>query len=119
MINKYLKTVVVDSLTFIYARQQNKAQTPKATNGTPRLSVRASIEGADRASAKAYIVRHAIYKSEFEAEMMKIRMQAFKKPGKPRRVSGTSFSFTGNLCVYNRDDERRGRSPSVYCQTQQ
>jgi hypothetical protein len=82
-----LKTVADPSETFIYARQQTDALTPSATNGTPRLSVLAIIEGAFPASAKAYNVREAIYKSELDAEITKIRIQAFKNPGRPGNVS--------------------------------
>lgn len=82
-----MKTVVEPSLTFMYARQQNEALTPSATNGTPRLSVRAIIEGAEPASASAYRVREAMYKSELEAEMTKRRIHAFKKPGRTMFIS--------------------------------
>ena len=84
---KYLKTVADPSETFMYARQQTDALTPSATNGTPRLSVLARNEGAFPASAKEYNVRDAIYKSEFDAEITKIRIQPFKNPGRPRNVS--------------------------------
>lgn len=74
--------MVDPSLTFIYARQQNEALTPRATKGTPRLSVRAMMDGAEPARANAYKVRDAMYRSELEAEMTKIKMQAFRKPGR-------------------------------------
>lgn len=77
-----MKTVVDPSLTFMYARQQNEALTPSATKGTPRLLVRAMMDGAEPASANAYKVREAMYRSELEAEMTKSKMQAFRKPGR-------------------------------------
>ena len=80
-----MNTVVDPSLTFIYARQQKEALTPSATNGTPRLSVRAIMDGAEPASASAYRVRDAMYRSELEAEITKSRMQAFRKPGRTDR----------------------------------
>jgi hypothetical protein len=57
---KYLNTVVDDSKTFMYARQQNEALIARATKGTPRLSVLAMTEGADPPSANAYNVLEAM-----------------------------------------------------------
>jgi hypothetical protein len=82
-----LKTVADPWTTFIYERQQNEALTPSATKGTPRLSVLAMMEGAFPASAKAYKVREAIYRSELEADITNNRIHAFKKPGRTRNVN--------------------------------
>jgi hypothetical protein len=57
---KYLNTVAEDLTAFIYAVRQKAAETPRETNGTPRLSVFARIEGADPPSARPYNVLDAI-----------------------------------------------------------
>jgi hypothetical protein len=67
------------------------------------------MEGAFPASAKAYKVREAIYRSELEADITNNRIHAFKKPGRTRTVSLFAMRaiVTGNLGILNCHHERR------------
>ena len=104
-----MKTVADPWTTFIYDRQQNEALTPSATKGTPRLSVLAMMEGAFPASAKAYNVREAIYRSELDADITNNRIHAFKKPGRTRNVNLFAMRaiVTWYLGILNCHHERR------------
>jgi hypothetical protein len=67
---------------FMYDMRVNAALIARATTGTPRLSVRAMMDGAACWSARPYSVLDAMYRSEFAAEMTNIKMQPFRNPGR-------------------------------------
>jgi hypothetical protein len=64
------------------ARRVKIEETPNAKKGTPRAFVRAKKRGACPSTARLYIVREQMYRSEFAAERIKINMQPLKIDGR-------------------------------------
>jgi hypothetical protein len=79
---QYLNTVAEASKMFMYDTRAKAALVARATMGTPRLSVLAIMEGAACWSARPYRVLDAMYRSEFAAEMINIKMHPFRNPGR-------------------------------------
>jgi hypothetical protein len=85
---QYLNTVAEAWKMFMYDTRANAELMARATMGTPRLSVLAIIDGAACWSAWPYRVLDAMYRSEFAAEIINIKMHPFRNP---RRTASTLF----------------------------
>ena len=73
-LTKYPKTLDVPFAVLRKTKKQNAVQSRSAGHGTPILLTRRKILGAFPSKARPYKVRDPMYRSEFAADMTKMRI---------------------------------------------